>query len=150
MQLEPAVYRSGSSLQPVQAGEPVVLRDINSVSMDETEQAPTLVTPTINSVAHLVDTPLETFDDRSVIHWLGSPHTKLREQGQVGVGFTRLQSHATRVCDSARGRGCRITIGIGRHHCAKPRGRSETLVVVDCWRTKVARSSCELSPCWRR
>jgi hypothetical protein len=51
--------------------------------------------PEIRSVTHIVDSPLETFSDNSVIHWLASPHLALRERARAelisrGYGNTEL------------------------------------------------------------
>lgn len=92
---EPTLYRSGSSpLQPVTADDPVMLSDIDHVPETRAE-------PVIQSVTHLVDSPMETYDDKSVIHWLGSPHTALREKAKLELisrGFDGTQiSIATQI-----------------------------------------------------
>jgi hypothetical protein len=90
----PSVYRSSAGqLQPVESTDAVVLRDING-STEQTPPETSPEEPEIRSVAHLVDSPMETFDDKSVIHWLGSPHQRLREQARaelVSRGFSESQ-----------------------------------------------------------
>jgi hypothetical protein len=85
----PTVYRSGAAtLQPIQSGEAVILRDIDQP--EETSHH----TSEIQPVTHLVDSPMETFDDKSVMHWLGSPHQALREKAKLELitrGFDGTQ-----------------------------------------------------------
>jgi hypothetical protein len=89
---EPAtVYMSSSSsvaLQPLQSGEPILLRDINEAL--EADQQDLDIRP----VAHLVDSPMETFDDKSVIYWLASPDPEFRRKSKLELmsrGYSETQ-----------------------------------------------------------
>jgi hypothetical protein len=94
---EPAVHRSGGAvkLQPANAGEQVVLRDIGE--RQETSYQAKPIVP----VAHVVDSPLEALDDESVMKWLGSPHTAMREKANAELlsrGFSQTDiSIATQI-----------------------------------------------------
>ena len=77
----PSVYRSGSKLQPVGPREGIVLGTVGNsqaVSPQPADQA----SPTIQPVTHLLDSPLETYDDASVMRWLGSEHVALRDKAE--------------------------------------------------------------------
>ncbi len=95
----PSVYRSSSTqLQPVHPSETVVLRE---------PQQPietSYLTAEIRPVTSLVDSPMETLDDRSVIHWLGSPHQALRDKAKLELirrGFDGNQiTIATRIASA--------------------------------------------------
>ena len=79
----PSVYRSASmKLRPVDPSDPIALHDINQ-PRETAYREPEAATAEIRSVAHLVDSPLEAFDDRSVIQWLDSPHHQLREKAKL-------------------------------------------------------------------
>ena len=73
-----SVYRSGGAikLQPTKVEEPVILRDFDQAKETSYQAKP------IQSVAHVVDSPLETLDDQSVMKWLGSPHTAMRQKAR--------------------------------------------------------------------
>ena len=74
----PTVYRS--SLVPLQAvppGEAVILQEL-----DESRET-SFQLDDIRPVTHLLESPMETFDDASIIHWLGSPHQVLREKAKL-------------------------------------------------------------------
>lgn len=93
---EPSVYRSSSTrLQAVEPDEPVILRSVGDARNTSSQSnAPQEQPEVIHSVTHLVDSPLETFDDASVIHWLGSPHQVLREKAKtelINRGFDDTQ-----------------------------------------------------------
>lgn len=77
---EPSVYRSGNAvkLQPAGPAEPVVLK-VFGESQETSYQA----TKPVESVAHVVDSPMEALDDESVMQWLGSPHTPMREKASA-------------------------------------------------------------------
>jgi len=84
-----SIYRSGGSvrLRPTDSDQPVVLR-----AVAESRQARPLAP--IHSVTHLVDSPLESLDDPSVMKFLGSPHSALRQQAEAELhrrGFDRAQ-----------------------------------------------------------
>jgi hypothetical protein len=77
----PSVYRSGSKLQAVASEDEVALDlvgDGNARSLQEVDAD----SSTIQPVAHLVDSPLETYDDASVMRWLGSEHAALRDKAE--------------------------------------------------------------------
>jgi len=82
----PSVYRSSAArLQPVDPDMPVILHDIDSAP------APRQSSMSIQPAAHLVDSPMGTFDDQSVMHWLGSEHRELRDKARdelVQRGFS--------------------------------------------------------------
>lgn len=76
-----SVYRSGAKLQPVEEGNEVLLNEVQASE--------------IRPVTHLVESPLQTYDDRSVIRMLGSEHAALREKSKAelarrGFGETDL------------------------------------------------------------
>ena len=77
-----------------------MLRDVND-DAGQSNQENAFHEAEIRSVAHLVDSPMETYDDKSVIHWLGSPHRRLREQARaelVSRGFNQSQlAFATQI-----------------------------------------------------
>jgi hypothetical protein len=74
----PTVYRSSlTPLQAVQPGEAVILQDL-----DESRET-SFELDDIRPVTHLLESPMETFDDSSIIHWLGSPHQVLREKAKL-------------------------------------------------------------------
>lgn len=96
----PAVYRTASArLQPVEGGQTVALGDIGNDSgrpldVQSGSRETSFAEAGIRPVVSLVDTPMETFDDSSVIRWLGSPHTALREKAREELerrGFTARQ-----------------------------------------------------------
>lgn len=93
---EPSVYRSSSTrLQAVDPNETIELRAVGqpsetSYQTNDVQEA----SDEIQSVTHLVDSPMETFDDKSVMHWLGSPHQALREKARLELinrGFDDTQ-----------------------------------------------------------
>ncbi len=91
-----SVYRSSAGpLQPLPSDEAVILRE--PPRPHETGFQP----DEIQSVSHLVDSPMDTFDDKSVMHWLGSPHQALREQARdelVSRGYSNTElSIATQI-----------------------------------------------------
>ena len=48
----------------------------------------------VRAVTYLVDSPMETFDDKSVVHWLASPHASLRDKAKLELiarGFNGTQ-----------------------------------------------------------
>lgn len=85
-----SIYRSGGTvrLRPVVAGEPADLRDLRQHSQSMPLDA------SIQSVAHVVDSPLTSLDDPSVMKFLGSPHSALRQRAETELqrrGFDRTQ-----------------------------------------------------------
>ncbi len=99
----PSVYRSSSmQLRPLPPDEAVVLRELSpseTALRHETSYQPPPAE--IRPVANLVDSPMETLDDRSVMQWLGSPHLALREKAKLELirrGYTGSQiTVATRL-----------------------------------------------------
>jgi hypothetical protein len=88
---ESSIYRSGRALklQPTEGGEDIVLRGIGQSKETSYQAKP------IHSVAHVVDSPVETLDDQSVMLWLGSPHTQMRDKAKAelisrGFGETAI------------------------------------------------------------
>ncbi len=80
----PSVYRSSSTpLQPIASGEPVILREVGRPRETSFQSSGGQQVAEIQSVTHLVDSPMETFDDKSVMHWLGSPHQVLRDKARL-------------------------------------------------------------------
>ena len=95
----PTVYKSGASrLQLVGSDEVVQLADIaDSTMVDSVDRGDALEvgrnvgwvdgsnSPVINANAQvgLLDSPVGTFDDASVMCWLGSPHAALREKAKL-------------------------------------------------------------------
>ncbi|MDG2222152.1 MAG: HEAT repeat domain-containing protein [Rubripirellula sp.] len=72
---KPSVYRSSlSRLTPVEPNQAVVLHDVNA----QLAPADGDLSSNVQAAAHLIDSPLGTFDDRSVMHWLGSENRELR------------------------------------------------------------------------
>ncbi|WP_419193828.1 HEAT repeat domain-containing protein [Novipirellula herctigrandis] len=84
----PSVYRSSAiRLTPVAPDEAVVLSDIRVSQAKPNRQE---VVPT----SYLTDSPLETYDTPSVIHWLGSEESALRERAKTELakrGFSQQQ-----------------------------------------------------------
>lgn len=88
-----SVYRSTSvRLRPIDGDEPVLLRDPASPQTGDSSGQQRLETShrselaagaEIQSATHLVQSPMETFDDKSVMHWLGSPHQALRDKARL-------------------------------------------------------------------
>lgn len=83
-----SIYRSSSTpLQPVEPEQVVVLRQV-AQPMEE-QLAPldsretSFQTDEVQSAAHLMDSPMQAYDDASVMHWLSSDHAKLREQATL-------------------------------------------------------------------
>lgn len=87
-QPQATVYRSSSDpMQTVAPEQAVILRD---VAVDAHKPvAPVQAMETsfqvgdLASAAQLVDSPMQAFDDSSVMHWLTSEHAKLREKAQL-------------------------------------------------------------------
>ncbi len=83
------LYRSPSArLRPIEQDEPVILRDVSEQRASETPGGE------IRAVTYLVDSPMETFDDKSVVHWLASPHASLRDKAKLELiarGFNGTQ-----------------------------------------------------------
>lgn len=74
----PSVYRSSlSPLRSLEPGETVQLREIEPAR--ETSYQADQIQP----VTRVVDSPMETYDDRSIFHWLASPHQVLREKARL-------------------------------------------------------------------
>lgn len=95
----PSVYRSSSMrLQTVEPGEMVDLRELNQPLETSYQSAE------LRPVTNIVESPMQTLDDRSVIHWLGSPHRALREKAKLELirrGFDGNQiTIATRVASA--------------------------------------------------
>ncbi|MEM1069845.1 MAG: HEAT repeat domain-containing protein [Planctomycetota bacterium] len=91
----PSVYRSSSArLRPVDPNQPVILHDINASPIADTRTQVAAdagrSVMTIQQASNVVDSPMGSFDDRSVMHWLGSQHRELREKARnelVSRGF---------------------------------------------------------------
>ena len=125
---EPSVYRSSSSskLRPLAESDTVVLQDINSVP----QQAPTETTivkrTSINTQTnYLAETPLETYDTASVIHWMGSSQPALRERAKIELarrGFSEYQLQlATHMATSDVASRLEMVDAIGRSAIEDPR-----------------------------
>lgn len=72
---EASVYRSSlSRLKSVDPNQTIVLHDV-SAPQSAANLAPTA---DVATAAHLIDSPMGAFDDRSVMHWLGSENRELR------------------------------------------------------------------------
>ena len=107
----PSLYKSGAArLQPIGANETVDLRDVSAIPASQDASVATqTVGPHRASYLSLsetsqvtrVDSPLGTFDDESVMRWLASPHSVLREKGKlelVSRGFDGTEiAIATRI-----------------------------------------------------
>jgi len=101
----PSVYRSGrtAKLRRADTDRPVQLRDVAQspeiqgpeIQSQKSQHLETsYATNPIRSVAHVVDSPMETLDDQSVMQWLDSPHTAMREQAKnelVSRGYDETQ-----------------------------------------------------------
>ncbi len=92
-----SVYRSGGAvkLQPTPDSQTVVLRELDQPKETSYQAKP------LQSVAHVVDSPMETLDDQSVMKWLASPHTAMRQKARAelvsrGIGETEI-SIATQI-----------------------------------------------------
>jgi hypothetical protein len=99
---DPSVYRSSTvRLQPIDPDEPVILRDLEQPRETSYQTGDHQQADEIQSVAHLVDSPMETFDNKSVMHWLGSPQQVLRDKARLELisrGFDDTQLHiATQI-----------------------------------------------------
>lgn len=99
----PTVYRSSATrLQTVPQGESVVLQEIQP-PLEHTAELNATTTSTVETsfqaesilpVTNLVDSPMETLNDKSVIHWLGSPHQALQQKAQAELarrGYSERQ-----------------------------------------------------------
>ncbi|MGI9471433.1 MAG: HEAT repeat domain-containing protein [Rubripirellula sp.] len=72
-----SVYKSTANrLREVDSEENVALRELASFESGTDDAA-------VKSATHLVDSPMSTFDDVSVMRWLGSPHQALREKAKL-------------------------------------------------------------------
>ena len=88
---EASVYRSGGAikLQPMSSSQQVVLSELDQPRETSFQAKP------LQSVAHVVDSPMETLDDQSVMKWLASPHTTMRQKARDelvsrGIGETEI------------------------------------------------------------
>ena len=95
----PTVYKSGANrLQVIGENEIVQLSDVAqssaSVNLESNQSVGfnqpvhstdvnLAMTTDLNSQVTMVDSPMGTFDDASVMRWLGSPHTALREKAKL-------------------------------------------------------------------
>jgi hypothetical protein len=81
----PSVYRSGGKLKSVPPEDEVALGTVSTrASGQDLARTETDVEATgIRRAAHLVDSPLQTYDDPSVIRWLVSDHATLREKAEA-------------------------------------------------------------------
>ena len=85
----PSVYRSGGKLQAVRTHDGVALGTVSTPATDgrDLDRTETEVPATeIRQAAHLVDSPLQTYDDPSVMRWLVSDHATLREKAEAELG----------------------------------------------------------------
>ena len=93
---EPSVYKSGASrLQPVGKHEIIKLNDISTTPQPQPAQLASVdgqlgasdradfVSLDATSQVTMVDSPMGTFDDASVMRWLGSPHSVLRDKAKL-------------------------------------------------------------------
>lgn len=91
----PSIYRSSASqvpavrLRPIAPDQRVTLREIDQTPGDAERQ------DALQPTAHLVDSPLETLNTRSVIYWLGGADASLRDQARAelrrrGLNETQL------------------------------------------------------------
>ncbi len=120
----PSVYRSSATrLQPVEPNETVELKDIREtrvaatpIHVSDQELIPT---------SYLTESPMETYDTTSVIHWLGSEHPALREKAiheLVRRGFSERQIQlATHVASSDVGSRLALVDTIARSSLEDPR-----------------------------
>lgn len=100
----PTLYKSRGAvaLQPLRPGETVLLRDINDRDFTTQPEQISEIREAdqdnlnIRPVAHLVDSPLETFDDKSVMYWLASPDPVFRNKARLeltgrGYGDSQIE-----------------------------------------------------------
>lgn len=72
----PSVYRSNAArLQPAEADAGVDLHELDSLENHRKQ--------TLGSGNEIIESPMQTFDDVSVMRWLGSPHQALREKAEL-------------------------------------------------------------------
>lgn len=72
----PSVYRSNAArLQPAEADAGVELHELDSLENHRKQ--------TLGSGNEIIESPMQTFDDVSVMRWLGSPHHALREKAEL-------------------------------------------------------------------
>ncbi|TWU60802.1 hypothetical protein Poly51_10830 [Rubripirellula tenax] len=99
----PSIYKSAAMrLQPVNPDQTIVLRDVQAAKPAVVEKPPIrketeyfveqvqATNPGMQPT--LVDSPMETYDDASVIHWLASEHGELRDKAKLELmsrGFSR-------------------------------------------------------------
>ncbi|TWT55175.1 hypothetical protein Pla22_28300 [Rubripirellula amarantea] len=91
---EPSIYRSGSSsssLRAVPAEESIVLKSIDD-AYDSND---------VQSVTHLVDTPMESASTHSVMTWLLSEHEQLRSQAHLELLARGLSESQIEMAKSA-------------------------------------------------
>lgn len=125
----PSVYRSSSTkLRPVGPDQPVILHDIDGkgIADSATESlANQSSSTTIQQASHDIDAPLGTFDDRSVMHWLGSEHRELRLKARdelIRRGFREQElSIATQIVSGDRQTRLALVDAISRYDRIDPR-----------------------------
>ena len=115
---QPRVYRSSANnLRPVETRETITLTDVTYPDQQSTNPNPSADDSTLEShssedfrpreamdvlpTSHLIDSPLETYDTKSVIFWLGHSHERLRASAKSELVRRGLSEHeiviATRI-----------------------------------------------------
>ena len=106
-----SVYRSTATrLRKISSDETVTLREFGTMEADlgrDEDQEPShdatqdAQPDLIRSATHLGDSPMATFDDVSVMRWLGSPHQVLRDKAKgelISRGYNETSiTIATRI-----------------------------------------------------
>ncbi len=93
----PSIYQPSATttpavrMRPIEQSETVELREIDDVwDAGQREGA-------AQAASHLVNSPLEMLDDRSVIHWLGSDDPARREQAREELTRRGLDEHEIEI-----------------------------------------------------
>ncbi|TWU37818.1 hypothetical protein Q31b_46070 [Novipirellula aureliae] len=135
-----SVYRSSASkLRPVESGENIVLRDIQATKPDSlaaetvpvsasplaVTQSPPAANGTIVPTSYLTDSAFESYDDQSVIHWLGSEEASLRQKAKLELmrrGFSAQQIEiATQIASPDSASRLALVDAIARSRIENPR-----------------------------
>jgi hypothetical protein len=95
----PSIYRSGSNgssirMRPVLASQPIELKPIDSLSRNTSAPPSQPIVQQVQSIATLVETALEVYDDQSVMHFLCSEDGAKRQAAKLELlsrGYNEAQ-----------------------------------------------------------
>ncbi len=142
-----SIYKSASMrLQPIAPESAVVLREVNQPSPMISEKPIAPVPPESRETPYqiqqtqsvgstidtsLVTTPMQTYDDVSVIHWLASDNEPLREQAKLELSSRGYGESELALATAHCGGGHSDTNAVGRHDRHRTLDRPTTMVVHD-------------------